>query len=191
MTFAEDYVIYGNTHCYSNGTLSGQIGRHLAVMGVANSAVRSEESYGDFDFTKINPVGLDRQRELVFQDNILPSFKDIPNLLNYQTHLMKKFIVKSSSTPFNIAPTNMSSSSGAFTGSMTLKSLQLEEEFPGTIYATAQQIVQILYTGDEKYIDLPFSFAAFKPKSEAYTRTEILTKTRNIVSIPVNSAKIC
>jgi len=51
---------------------------------------------------------------------------------------MKKFIVKSSSTPFNIAHTNMSSSSGAFTGSMTLKSLQLEEEFPGTIYATAQ-----------------------------------------------------
>lgn len=64
---------------------------------------------------------------------------------------MKKFTVRETSNPFDIAPTNMSSSSGAFTGSMTLKSSQLELDNPGTIYATAQQIAQILYSTDRQY----------------------------------------
>ncbi len=75
-TFGNEIMKIANETTYNNGNILGQYGRFETVAKTAARVRRDRELLSLYDFTRVNPIGLEKSRAYEFADPQLLPYAD-------------------------------------------------------------------------------------------------------------------
>lgn len=90
--FGNEIVEQLNKLTLNNGSLPAQAGRYKKVRATRNNVERDLAYMGEYNFTSVNPIGLDKNRALSFDNHDIPSYSDYADIKDFMNVTQAQYI---------------------------------------------------------------------------------------------------